>query len=234
MDKPTIHVSQVGGCRRVTSYKILDVAPLPAHFVTARGIMTHRAIEMALRGQTPNWEDYSAFGLEEEEVPQQLFSRASEEAFTAYEKAISWLRSTKLIKEGELLWSEESYQAEFPDYVLRGRPDIHTQDKIFDFKTGRKRVTDDLYYQLTGYHYLLMVARKIQARCFVIFLGDDPPREVELEQNRLAIAWQDFKADMAIAAQDKAWKPHGEDSMLPVDVGYHCVFCRYRHVCRGI
>lgn len=237
--KPIVFVTEVGSCYRPFYYKHgpsrAEFIPHPTHYFSARGRIVHRALEMAILGKEPTW-DYRLFfpegevGVHDDNLglSPEMFEKCLGEARMAYGRGRRWFSATALIKEGEKLWVEERFEKDMGDYILVGHPDLMTQSAIFDFKTSKKRLTQDHTWQLTGYE--ILTGRE---STYIIFLGDEKEAEVEVPKASRDSVRKAFLREAAKAAE---WKSRaGVGEIPPAVPHYGCQWCPYvGRYCQGI
>jgi len=235
MEKPIVFVTEVGSCYRPYHYKVRGLERHPSHYYSARGKVTHRALEMALLGKEPSW-DYRLFfpegtpGVHGDDLglPPEMFEKCLGEARAAYGKGRRWFSDTSLIKQGEKIWVEEEFKKDMGDFILCGHPDLMTKTAIFDFKSGKKRVTDDHRWQLTGYE--ILTGRK---ETYLVFLGEEKAIEVEVPKSDRDAILNTYIREAQKAADWKRRAASGE--IPPAQVGFGCVWCPYvGRYCQGV
>lgn len=216
-------------CPRRQYHRVIgDVDPLPVHFTSWKGSSVHRIIEKSLVGEEAdiNWEEF----------PDHV-ELIKSEAETHLSKFRKWMRETDVdMSEAEM---EVKYEVEMPlGYVKVRKVDVVTPTHQIDWKTGKKRNTIDARIDLaSGWDAAQKAGEGTYdtENLLLVFTGDPEPQELYPFRNKKtpfeqALEGMKKRDDENIFYREQI--KAGEKP--PCKVQFLCVFCPYRHVCRGV
>lgn len=218
-----VWVTDYGSCLRKTQYKFQGLEELPKHFLQVSGRIVHEVIEQVLRGEEVE-PDFSEMPEAEAEI-----RRKMEEPLRNLSR---WVEETKLDIGGAS--QEEKLEMDVGDgYVLVGKPDLLAPSLIVDFKSGERRNTRENRVQLVAYKVLGEhggVCR--EPKLVNVFLGGEKWVEYELKPKEVEEA--------SVELMDWLEKRKGvlelikKNVQVPCEVSFSCLFCGFRHICRGV
>jgi len=229
METHNIHVTGVGGCTR-SFYLSLKNQGMKAHAFTARGTLTHRAIESALTGQ--KFEAYAHLSDDDKAViTKDMYDKLIPEVYELVKRAKDWLNASAINPSDFTVETEFHYHIK-DGYILTGTPDAFTDKTIYDFKTGQRYLRAHLM-QLAAYSHMLHKKDGLKRDAVLVYLGGDKVSEKYISKDELDKAYAEFEEtlDKEIEAR-KAIFTLG--SKGDCEVTFKCVFCPYRGICDGV
>lgn len=236
-----LHVSDATTCPRELYHKVRDGdKKLPPHYMQLKGVITHKAIELASQSEyeakpdevTPELLNDNPHSnvYEDDEV----YQKALLEAKIVTANYLTWEQDTD-IPLGSLI-HEETQEVMYEGHVITGTPDAYNWDMIIDYKTGKPVFRKDHKMQLAAYRWMLAQQGKCDenAKGYCLFLGGEEPvlkqaRPVEMEKGLddfLTAIDTQLKYATEIE-KDPKYKPECKP-------GFLCSYCGWRHQCRGV
>ena len=227
-----IHVTQVNDCPRKVLYKMEGREALPYHYYSIKGILTHAVIERCLKEYGDVAIEYPALlgdRDDKEKIPEELYNKCLPEVTRLVDNFTSWVKETDIDLTD--LAVEEEIRTEYQGYTIVGKPDLldKATNTLIDFKTG-KSMRNDYSIQLGGYKWLLEEEGGVEVdKAVVVLLGGSKAEEKEMGKKVLDKSVEVFKAKL-----DKLIGTISKKQNVGCSIGFHCVYCPYIHICRGI
>lgn len=235
----SIHVTHYNACPRELYYDWQGLQRAPKHYLSARGTITHKAIELALKGETVNW-NYETLVGEHQDIPPQLYELLVDDAKTFYGRAREWMKTTDILRSGEQRIIESKLELLEDGVLLTGTPDLRTPRYIVDFKTGKPAKRLGYLAQLAGYGYMCKRLFNLELGGVLVFLGDNGGGAVErvLNKDDLEKGRHEFrgglKGTVEVLRRLKKSQSGVSEFKFPCRNSFLCSFCDYRGGCRGI
>ncbi len=161
-------------------------------------------------------------------ISEKSYNHVITEVKATMQKLKSYLPNLNLsedgIKEGKLTVNLKNIE-------LVGKPDYFDDRILIDFKTS-KIMQEGFHAQLAAYKWLIKRTYGWNVDAKVVLLGGKQIKEVELTDTELRQGIGEFKNNLRRAIFLKKQILEGVE--VPCEVGFNCVFCRYRHICNGI
>jgi hypothetical protein len=232
-----IHVTDVGSCPGKYWFSLIKAKPLGYSTAGLRGTMAHNFIYQTETG------DHEGFiGLIEndrlENVDYQVYRKiVDEDLLQIKSNYFSWVAST------ELDLSNSTHEQEFrkpingSGFTLTGTIDRFNPRLVLDYKTGAINVRDEYIAQLAAYRDILLGpaiqqdGSLGQRKCYLVFLSNGGPKEVEIKESDLSSELEIFKERLKMDIEQRAHilqefqMPRFKPTLL------HCNYCRYIHLC---
>jgi len=121
------------------------------------------------------------------------------------------------------------------DYVLVGTIDCLTPTHIIDFKSGVKKNTKAYRLQLAAYNKMMSLVDGNERQMLDVFLGGADPEECfPFESTRTPYDEAARELERLIDQRIEITERIKQGYSVPVQPGFLCVYCDYRHKCRGI
>ena len=230
INKLRISTTEVGSCPRRLFYKEQGIDPAPPHMYGIKGTMTHRAIESILNHEDlnhgyPNLLKYPD-GVSEDDYNTLL---TDVEVLVNRFKGI---QPTLGIRDDGRMEEKLEYTFTYRDMdvTLVLKPDYFDDDKLIDFKSGKRLMPSNIE-QLAAYAQGLKRLLDIDVEAQILFLGSRATVK-KLTPTQLKGGLNDFRNNLQATIHNKIDAIEGK--YLPCMVGFGCVFCSYRHVCNGV
>jgi len=218
-----IWVTDYGKCPKRIQLKYFKKEELPVHFIQAKGRILHETIQQGLKGLSME-PDFSIFKDAEIQLRQELAKPLAN--FKV------WLSETEL----DLKGCEIEKKLEMPlgqGFTLVGKLDLFKPEFIIDFKISRKRNTLVNRVQLAAYRVLALhhgLAK--DPKLINVFLGGKTYVSYELKKQEVEAATTEFWS--WLEEHKAVLKLIEKGERMPCSISFECVYCPYRHLCRGI
>jgi len=196
---------------------------LPPHYLLVKGKVIHEAKEAILKGEEPDirLEDLADFDRD------RLFSDIQNQL----DNLKKWFETTEI----DLEKAEFEQKIEMPldnGFSLVGKIDLLTPTHIIDFKSGKRNYQLSNRTQLAAYKVLAEYAGWKGKTVMNVFLGGDKPVEYVPRKATLEKATQRFWE--LLEERKGILELIRKGVEVPCKVSMDCVWCPYRHLCRGV
>lgn len=226
-DLHKIHVTEIGGCTRKLCHRHKKSKAMEPHALTAKGTLTHKAIEsMITKVQFPlAHESKERLG-----ISPSIYAKLLPDVNSLASKALEWLEVSNI---GDNMVCEQTFNYSIGDgYVITGTPDLYTDKVLVDFKTGSRHLRSHLDQVGTYAHILRDIDGK-ERDAILVYLGGDDIKQVTKSYVDLK---PHYDAVMASIEEEKRLRSRIIDSNWGgvCKSDFLCVFCPYRHRCNGL
>jgi len=245
----TIHVTSVGGCERQVYHKLHERdEQLPSHFTAVRGTMAHTLIERCIKGNDIKasldkpFEDITYPKLlggrgDNSKITERIYNKALPFVDTYMKNFETWISNTDIDLSDML--SEQKHELNYRGIKLSGTMDLHDDNMIIDFKTGKKTSNKEHIQQLGGYVWMLKELDIANIETVkMVYLGkeDSQMKDIEVDlTGKLPEGKGMFIGNLhkTIETYRKAYDLTDKYE-LPCKFGFMCGLCGWRHRCSGI
>lgn len=253
-----IRTTEVGSCHRKRQHNIRGVydsygspvKPMLAHWYPVRGWVSHYHAEEFIK----NNGDYVPEPLIPPHLTQQyqistdMMEQLRETAKHDYTNFLAWTKTTDVDLTPKNITGLE-YQILMPisppknspvTYVQQSDIDLLTASDIVDFKSGKKSYITKYKWQLGSYRRAARYARLHEHsptgdfRLINVFLGGDKPQEQIHDMKKIKEKMLFFDTELQELMEQDILIRTDPKYQAPCSVGIYCVFCKWRHCCRGI
>ncbi len=220
----TIWVTELDDCPRKRWHRIMGDERLPSHYYHVKGTLSHKAANAIIKGE-PIELDFSELPEARDQIELEL-----QQPLTNLRR---WVEQTEI----DLSDVEIELKLKLPlrdGYVLSGEIDLLTPEWIIDFKSGKKRNSQSYRIQLLAYKKMAEANGYGERKLMNVFLGGEKPVEFIPYKKE-----GDELNDLALLEQLIHSSIENTELILqgikpPCKLGFNCVYCRYRAICRGV
>ena len=244
--RPTVHVTQVGGCKRKKYHEIMDKGKgMPPHFYGVKGTMCHKVIEKSIekiKSSEPVEIDITYPNLldtskgRNKKVSKEVYQACLPEVESLMTKTDVWLET----QEDDLneFTSEETLEVVLDECVIKGTPDLYSNSTLIDFKSGKPVMRKEYIRQAAAYKWMLKRKKDIDiTECHIIFFGGDEPVDKVIPALKLEEGLKQFFTDLREHLCTGRLVREGgvkDKYQFKCSNDFMCTMCNFRNICSGI